>query len=356
MHSRQLGLSAIAICLVVTAIGAASASAGPGTERAGGLTDSRIVWARSDAKFTRQQIVSARPDGSGRFQLSHPKKKFADNDPSISPDGTQVIYQRDPPTDPARGGPPPEFIVVGADGHNEQILDLGCVDPCFFDATPTWTPTPGRIAYTPLVGPFDAPHGSARSGALQTSGLDGADPIRLSEPGIDGLYEDYYARYSPDGSYIVFTRVSDKALVAAALRMNADGTDVRRLTPWGLDADLADLSPATSGKTEDLVVFETVRGPKHNETTNLATVPATCTSVSECRKRIDYLTAYKHGPIAAFNPAWSPNGKRIAYTKFKAGDDCCVGDIYTMRADGSHRRAVSKSPLFEYRPDWGVAP
>jgi Tol biopolymer transport system component len=65
----------------------------------------------------------------------------------------------------------------------------------------------------------------------------------------------------------------------------------------------------------------------------------------------------KHGPKARFNPSWSPNGKRIAYTKFK-GDkhDCCVGDIFTMRADGSHRKPVSTSPNFEFRPDWGAAP
>jgi hypothetical protein len=39
--------------------------------------------------------------------------------------------------------------------------------------------------------------------------------------------------------------------------MDADGSDVRRLTPWRLDADTADLSPAASGPTEDLVAFET---------------------------------------------------------------------------------------------------
>ena len=89
----------------------------------------------------------------------------------------------------------------------------------------------------------------------------------------------------------------------------------------------------------------------------IATVPSTCASVSDCRKQISYLTDLKHPPGARFNPSWSPNGQRIAYVKFKGDEnDCCVGDIHTMRADGSHRMPVSTSPKFEYRPDWGTAP
>ena len=65
------------------------------------------------------------------------------------------------------------------------------------------------------------------------------------------------------------------------------------------------------------------------------------------------------GRIASFNPAWSPSGARIAYTLFKgpgAHHRCCVGDIWTARADGTDRKPVSTSPRFEYRPDWGPVP
>lgn len=316
-----------------------------------------IVFSRFPSQ-SRQQIVSAHPDGSGLIALSHPKKGFFDIDASVSPDGSQVIYERDSDKDPARGGPQPQFRVVGSGGGSTKVLDLGCTDPCVFDTTPTWTPTPGRIAYTRIVGPFDAPNGSARSGVLMTSALDGSDQRRLSEPGIDGAYEDYYARYSPDGSYIVFLRIRNKPYGSAIFRMNADGTGSRRLTPWKIQADIADVSPATSGPTQDLIVFETYghQAPK-GRTQNLATVPATCVSLRDCRNRIHHLTHLRHGPGARFNPTWSPDGEQIAYTKFQ-GDEhhCCVGDIYTMRADGTHRRPVETSPKFAYRPDWGVAP
>ena len=314
----------------------------------------RIVWSSVDPNGARQRLVTAQPNGRQRRELTDPKPAHTqDIDAQFSPDGTQVAFERD-----LRNGKDAQIVLIGADGQNEHVLDLGCTDPCALDAAPTWTPTVGRIAYTPVIGPFDLVNDSAHSAVLQTSTLVGSDPERLSEPGIDGVYEDYFARYSPDGSYIVFTRVRNDPLAVAAFRMNADGSDVRRLTPWRLGGDLADLSPATSGPTKDLVVFETYgMGPPEGKTQNIATVPSTCASPSACKKQIRYLTNLKHGPKARFNPSWSPNGKRIAYTKFK-GDkrECCVGDIFTMRADGSHRKPVSTSPNFEFRPDWGAAP
>ncbi len=316
--------------------------------------NSRIVFSQIEKKGDKQRLVTVNPDGRDQRKLTNPPNKHVhDIDAQISPDGRRVIWERDFDEDES------EIRIAGADGQNERPIDLGCVDPCAVDLSPTWIPGTNRIFFTPVVGPFDGPGHSARSAVLFTAALpDGTDILRASEPGIDGVFEDYYARYSPDGSYIVFTRIRNKPFNSAVFRMNADGTDVRQLTPWKLDGDLADLSPATSGKTKDLVVFETYgHGAPEGKSQNLVTVPGTCASVSDCRDQLRYLTDYGAGPTAAFNPSWSPNGKQIAYTKFKGDDEeCCVGDIYTMRADGSHRRAVVKSPLFEYRPDWGPAP
>jgi Tol biopolymer transport system component len=319
---------------------------------------STIVWSSIDSDFSRQRLVTAQPDGSNLHDLTDPKPKHTnDIDAQFSPDGTQVVFERD-----LRNGKDAQIVIIDADGQNERVVELGCTDPCADDIAPTWTPGGARIDFTRVVGPFDLPGESAHSAVLWSALPDGSDIRRISEPGIDGVYEDYFARYSPDGTYIVFTRVRNDPFDSAAFRMNLDGTDIRRLTPWRIDADLADLSPATSGPTKDLIVFETYG---HDETRpegksqNIATVPSTCTSVQDCRKRIRYLSHHKGGPLASFNPAWSPNGRRIAYTKFRNEDQthpCCLGDIYTVRSDGSHRRPVSTSPRFEYRPDWGVAP
>jgi Tol biopolymer transport system component len=314
----------------------------------------RIAWSRADEAGTRNQIVSANPDGSDLRRVTRVGKDVFDIDPVISPDGTQIAFERDRPESEIF-----EVGLVEADGDNERVLDLGCVDPCASDLMPGWLHDGSGLTYTPVIGPFDRPNDSAASAVLHTAALDGSGVQRFSEPGIDGVFEDYHARFSADGSYLVFVRIRNADLHVAIFRMDADGTDVRRLTPWNLDADLADISLATSGPTEDLVVFETYgMGAPKGKNSNLATVPATCPSPAECRERIRYVTHHGDGRIESFNPSWAPNGRRIAYVRFAEGDrkHPPVGDIWTIRPDGGDRRAVSTSPRFEFRPDWGRAP
>src|SRR5690349_22303373 len=111
----------------------------------------RIVWSRFGRPGIGQQLVSARPDGSHLRPLTRPNRQVSDIDASISPNGRQVAFERDQlKTERSR------IVMVGANGQNERSVDLGCVDPCVADLTPTWLPAGGRIAFTPVLGPFDA--------------------------------------------------------------------------------------------------------------------------------------------------------------------------------------------------------
>jgi Tol biopolymer transport system component len=259
----------------------------------------RIVWTQVlDDKFSTARLVSAHPDGSGLRVLTHPGPKQFDIDAAVSPDGSQVLFERDLPGRDA-------LEMVGADGRGEHVVPVICANPCIGLDNPGWTPSGRHITFTRVLGPIDPVSQSARSAVL------------------------YIAR--PDGS------------------------DVRQLTPWRLDADVPDLSLAAHGPTKDLVVFETFgQGAPKGSEQDIATIPATCHPLAVCIGEIRYVTHNGAGPGESFNPSWSPGGSRIAFTSalFLPGKPP-AGDIWTIRPDGRGRQQVSRSARFEFRPAWG---
>jgi Tol biopolymer transport system component len=230
-----------------------------------------------------------------------------------------------------------------------------CTDPCAGLDNPGWAGG-RRIAFTRVMGPFDGPGGAARSAVLYTARLDGSGMRRLSQRGIDGVYEDYHARFDASGRHLIFLRLRNSDGKTAVFWMRRDGSGVHQLTPWRLAADVPDLSLATHGVTRNLVVFETFGSsppPKGSEQ-DIATVPATCHPLAACVRDIRYVTHNGAGPQTSFNPSWSPDGQQIAFTQalFLEGKPP-VGDIWTIRPNGHDRRQVSRSPRFDFRPDWG---
>ena len=308
----------------------------------------RLVWAQSfETDSLGGRIVIADPDGRNVRPLTHPPEGAADVDPKISPDGTRVLFERDFPDGNARVG------LVGVDGRGERVLDLGCTDPCASDNIPNWTPDGRHVTWTRVVGPFDPVTEDAQSAVLWIADLHGRHVRRLSPPGVDPAYEETDAEFAP-GGYLILLRLAriDGEIKSAILRRDLDGRHERQLTPWSVDADLPDPSPARWGPTRDLVVFETFgHGPPEGVAQAVATVPATCRGEDECASRIRYLTSPSTGPFQHFNPAWSPDGRRIAFVRF--GYPPLLGDIWTMRWNGADQRAVADSPLFDYRPEWG---
>ncbi len=313
--------------------------------------DGRVVWNQFNADFSAAHLVSAAPDGTRTRDVTAETAGIGHLDPVFSPDGRWVLFEQRKLDDGSQ-----VLAVTPARGGTIRVLDLGCVDPCAGDDLPSWSPGGDRIVFTRVVGPFDD-NGTAVSAVLYSAKLDGSDLRRLSEPGIDKIYEDGHARFAPGGKYLVFVRGRNSDGHVAVFRMRPDGTDLRQLTPWELDADLPDVSPADNGPTRDLVVFETHgHGPTETETQKIATVPATCTSVADCTRRINYVTPNVTLPDAAFNPAWSPDGRRIAYVAFtdQGPDTAPLGIIWTIRPDGHDAQQVSDGELFSFRPNWGA--
>jgi hypothetical protein len=355
-----LGTGAILTALAVAASAPATAAPAPATTAAtravahqphGPAQAGRIVWTQVlNSQFTRARLVSARPDSSGFRVLTHPGPKRFDIDAVVSPDGRWVLFERDLPSGRSVLG------MVGAGGGRVHIVPVRCTDPCAGLGNPGWAPDGRRIVFTRVMGPFDAPPGqSARSAVLYTARPDGSGLHRLSQRGIEPVYEDYHARFDASGKYLIFLRLRNRDGKTAVFRMRCDGSQIRQLTPWRLAADVPDLSLATRGPTRNLVVFETFgQGAPKGREQDIATVPATCHPLAACVRKIRYVTHNGAGPQTSFNPSWSPDGQRIAFTQalFASGKPP-AGEIWTIGPDGHGRQQVSRSPRFDFRPDWG---
>lgn len=289
------------------------------------------------------QLVVADADGGNQRVLTRPGARVYDTEPVRSPDGQYVIFNRESAAGVA-------ITVAAVDGRAVQVIDTGCDGDCAADINPGWTPDGRHITFTRVVGPFDPVTGDAASALLYRSRLDGSDLRRLSPPDNDGWAEDVNARFSPDGSFLVFTRDqrNNGVLQFATFRMDPDGTDVRQLTRWNLNTDRPSVSPALHGPTAGLISFETHGGAAPTQG-DVVVMPADCESLTACENAMRPITHNAGTTRSSFAASWSPSGLRLAY----AEDDGLGGtDVWISRADGSGRHRLTDAGYPEFSPAW----
>jgi len=140
--------------------------------------------------------------------------------------------------------------------------------------------------------------------------------------------QDYRPRWSPDGTRIVFQRFLSSSIDSEIYVMNADGSEVQRLTQLGTA-----FQPAWSPDGSKIVF-----GSGLSRQSEVFVMSADGTEQ----------TRLTHDQFADTIPAWSPDGNTIAFASRRHHNV----DIYLMAPDGSDARRLTAARAKDMNPDW----
>jgi TolB protein len=196
------------------------------------------------------------------------------------------------------------LCLIDPNGDNFRPLFVGGKDPA-------WSPD-GRFIYCM----------SKRDGNwdIYRISADGKNPVNLTEHPAD----DMYPEISPDGKQLVFY---SKRPPSGLFLMDVEGRNVRHLTFGFLSSWAPDGRRIVFHKAwePDLWVISVDGGNPMNVTGD---------------------------GQANSDPAWSPDGRLIAYESWRDGDPINVAEIYVMEPNGEGKRRLTQAPGLDWSAAW----
>jgi Tol biopolymer transport system component len=263
------------------------------------------------------RIFLTRVDGSDDHEIARQLPGSVAH-PDFSRDGTLLAFdQLD--SDVANS----QIFVADADGsHIRQIAP--CHPPgCRDRYAPSWSPDGKRLAVATDGGPLTATGPSRFGIAIIDVDTQHVSPI-VDHSAAAG--QDLFPRWSPDGTRLVFWRdraASDGSRHTAVFVVDADGSGLRRLTPWEMDAGDPDWRPNGS-----LIVFDT-----HPLFEFPEGVDSELYTIRPDGSGMVPLTSYGPDGPRATQPRWTPDGTAILYTRLSRSQ--LPRHIWVLTADGS---------------------
>jgi TolB protein len=289
-----------------------------------------------NADHTAGAIFTINPDGTGRRQVTHPRRSVLTTEPDWSPNGRWLVYTAYPggSEDSSR------ILKIHPNGEDRTKLASSCTRSCLFDGFPQWAPHSRRIAFQRGLGPSV---GQTKVIAIYTMRADGTHARRVTQrgadPAADGRYEDQAPSWAPNARRLAFERFDRTTGHQAIFTVHLDGSGLRRVTPWMLDASQPDYSP--DGRW---LLFRS-----HEESDTRG-------NVWLVRPNGNDLHAVTHTPDGAGkwqSGSFSPNGHKITAAKAPGVGPAGNADVYIMNLDGTGLRDVTGSPRWDSAPDWG---
>jgi TolB protein len=329
---QRLLRRSVALAFLISAVVTLIQTAAWGTTadaRSARVAFQRVFW-KNDGSTGHIAIFTARPDGSGVRQLTHPPSGVETGRVDWSPDGRWIVYIRGTAAhDPRRfhifrmrrNGMRREDL---SDGHCPQIS-------CDGEEDPTWSPGGGHIAFIRVV---DGMH------HVYVMRSDGTHRRMVVAAAGGGRFMDLAPEWSPNGGRLVFAREDLEREVLALFTVRVDGSGLQRITQWAL----AGGSRPDWSSDGRWIVFS-------KESSSGSTQLFMVHPDGEGIRKVTHTPHYDW--------AWAgfrPNGRGITAVRIPGRRS--ENDVYVMRLDGSHLRnvtkALSRRPA-EGLPDWGSA-
>src|SRR5918998_1712450 len=266
------------------------------------------------------EIYTMRPQGGDVVQVTSAPGNSIFSD--WHPDGRRLVFDSDRVT---RGCSDEacnvEIFITNVDGTGLRRLTRS---PSF-DGDPSVSLDGKRIAF-----------GSDRDGdpEIYTMRLDGTHVRQVTH----NNWSDFNPSWSPNGRRLAFESDAGRGGGRSAVfTIHTDGSHLRRITPWPLNAGVADWAPGGAR----LAFATNSQIPRPSK---IYTVKA---DGSELRRITN-----PHGEDSDFFPSWSPDGRRITFTRFTEDNV----DVYAMGRAGRHITRLTRAPAFDIAPDWGSVP
>jgi WD40-like Beta Propeller Repeat len=278
----------------------------------------RIVFGRFDPAVNDFHTFSVNANGTNDVQLLPGIAEC----PRWSPDGEKIQICVFDPKGPLRPA------TLNPDGSDFKLLDNP--DPSLNLACWTWS-SRGRLACES----WDDAHPDRTPGIFTVRASDGGGLIRVTTNPYGGGH-DVPGDYSPDGSRIVFGRENPNVHQFALFVVNADGSDLHRVSAW--QPDFGNASWSSDGQW---ILTDNAQG-------GLYVVHPDGTGEHQITPQTG------SGSSLAFEPGWSPDGKRLVYSLYLSSTN--RQDIYRVRADGTDLRRVTNTPGSLDFADWGSTP
>ena len=221
----------------------------------------------------------------------------------------------------------PHIFIMRPDGSQMTRIAPG--------EQPAWSPDGKRIAFA-----WTQDRNNHRY--IYVMDTNGFDVVRLTA----STSKEFDPTWSPDGRYIAFTSYDDE--VSSLCVALSDRTSVQCFNFPDL---YYIMSPAWSPDGSRIAIAANIsRGGGEFDDDDIFVVGTECIGVSgECEPSITRLT---DNEVNDLDPAWSPDGNRIAFSRASAPGWEAQADIWVMDADGANAVKLTGSDTDDSYPDW----